>query len=75
MCGSLNQTLADLLSALTPIGYILQQQVVLKVGDFASCRHQRECVYVLVLSLTGTEPVRHAEVNLAYDILSSAESP
>lgn len=25
--------------------------------------------------ITGTEPVRHAEVNLAYDILSSAESP
>lgn len=34
----LNQTPADLLSALTA------SPVVLKVGDFASFRHQRECV-------------------------------
>lgn len=50
-------------------------RVVLEVGDFASCRHQRECVYVLVLFVSGTEPARHAEVNLAYDILRGAESP
>lgn len=50
-------------------------RVVLKVGDFASFRHPRECLSVPCPFLSGTEPVGRAEVNLAYDILCSTESP
>lgn len=74
MCGSLNQPLADLLSALTPWDASSIGSSFFKGWGLCQLSSSKRVCLCWCPFVTGGEPLRHAEVNLAYDILPSTES-